>query len=309
VRGCGLGSLTSCRWAQFISSTPQEPSREERVNEVIAEFLQAVERGEKPDPEKFLAAHPDLAADLNSFFANRDCFQEAAGKPEQKLAPDANEATLAFQGRGVPSPRDVIRYFGDYELLEEIARGGMGVVFKARQVTLNRIVAVKMILAGSFAGPEDVERFHTEAEAAAQLDHPGIVPIYEVGQQVDWPSRAGSVADGYSAACLPRPSSKNHFPGRLGDSLCRVTPAVSRQNVCLRCVAQNFRFCRHPCPNPGFSDHQPSAWRTTSPSSGPIQSGASAGASGGASQSRSSSASSARIVRRSKMWIARLSAP
>jgi WD40 repeat protein/serine/threonine protein kinase len=164
-------------------SMPQDDlSREERVDEAIAEFLQAVERGENPAPEEFLAAHPDLAPDLQSFFANRDCFQQAAGKLEEEHTPVANEATLAFQGRGVPSPKDVIRYFGDYELLEEVARGGMGVVFKARQVKLNRIVAVKMILAGSFAGPEDVERFHTEAEAAAQLDHPGIVPIYEVGQ-------------------------------------------------------------------------------------------------------------------------------
>jgi tRNA A-37 threonylcarbamoyl transferase component Bud32 len=166
-----------------MSSTPHEPSsREQRVNEAIAAYLEAVERGENPDREKFLAENPDLAVELNSFFTDRECFEQAAGKPEQKPTPVANEATLAFQGRGVPSPHDVIRYFGDYELLEEIARGGMGVVFKARQVKLNRIVAVKMILAGSFAGPEDVERFHTEAEAAAQLDHPGIVPIYEVGQ-------------------------------------------------------------------------------------------------------------------------------
>ncbi|MFT7631687.1 MAG: serine/threonine protein kinase [Mariniblastus sp.] len=74
------------------------------------------------------------------------------------------------------------RRFGDYELLKKIAHGGMGVVYKARHLGLNRIVAIKMILSGQFAGQAEIKRFQVEAEAAGNLDHAGIVPVFDVGQ-------------------------------------------------------------------------------------------------------------------------------
>lgn len=103
---------------------------------------------------------------------------------EPTLANHTGKTNQPLSSSG-PSEFTVGKPFGNYELIEEIARGGMGVVFRARQIDLNRTVALKMILTGQLASDEEIRRFYTEAKAAANLDHANIVPIYEVGKHED----------------------------------------------------------------------------------------------------------------------------
>ena len=194
--------------------------RERLLDEVVTAFLKEVQAGQKPEPQAWLARYPQLQAELAEFFADRAALERLAGPLRAAAA--------------APPVEEV----GDYEVLEEIARGGMGVVYRARQKSLNRVVALKMVLADRLASPADVERFRREAEAAAQLDHPHIVPIYEVGE---WRAGGSSVAapyfsmkliDGGSlAADLPRLAKDARAAARLLATAARAVHHAHQRGI------------------------------------------------------------------------------
>lgn len=175
-------------------TNPADTVREQALDAVIAAYISACEGGSPPDRRQILDAHPELAVQLRQFFAQRDRMNLLV-QPIRTLAEDL------FQAVG---PGQQITYMGNYELLEEIARGGMGVVYKARQKTLGRIVAVKMIVSGRLATAEDVQRFQIEAKAAAGLQHPNIVSIHEVGQHEGWHYFSMDYVDGRDLSAILR---------------------------------------------------------------------------------------------------------
>jgi serine/threonine-protein kinase len=145
----------------------------QHLDEVLGAYLAALDQGVAPEPAGLLASHPELAGGLANFFA-------AAEHAARWTAPLRTIAEAARGERAEHAPAGTC--LGDYELLGEIGSGGMGVVYKARQRSLNRVVALKMISAGRLSTAAQRQRFRHEAETAARLDHPRIVPVYEVGE-------------------------------------------------------------------------------------------------------------------------------
>lgn len=153
-----------------------DPEREQRLADLLALITDQRQQGPKPDVEAILRQHPDLADELRPL-VNVARLADSLGKAA------VSDSTLCYP----PPPPDpalapLPRPFADYELQEEIGRGGMGVVYKAWDQRLQRHVALKMILRREHASAEERERFYREAQAAAGLTHRNIVPVYDVGE-------------------------------------------------------------------------------------------------------------------------------
>lgn len=202
---------------------------DELLVELLDEMVARTRGGSAGSLEELISTHPHLEHELRELWATVQITEDFAsfdGLFDQVdatvLGPSNGSSMEAFE------PRD----YGDYELLEELGRGGMGVVYKAWQKDLDRIVALKMILRGDLASPADLARFRAEAEAAAQLHHPHIVPVYEVGEIDGRPFFSMKLIEGTT---LSRKLADGPLPSRTAAEMlapiCRAIADAHRRGV------------------------------------------------------------------------------
>ena len=172
------------------SSPPPAAPADGEFNRLLAEYWAAIENGQTPDQAEWLARNPEYATELGEFFSDWNRLHAMAALSPAKGVAEAVDQSglLAETGSLSTAAVDDLRLsmigrqFGSYELLSELGQGGMGVVYQARQRRPERLVALKMLRPGQLRSAADVLRFKEEAETVARLDHPHIVPLYEVGE-------------------------------------------------------------------------------------------------------------------------------
>jgi serine/threonine protein kinase/WD40 repeat protein len=186
----GLRRGNNLRAEDLLAAYPTLAGDNEAALELVyLEFAVREGLGQAPTPAQWYERFPQWRADLEQMFQVHDELRLAVSD----LGTQDGESSL---GR----PMGTGDRIAGYVVVEELGRGGMGVVYQARQVRLNRTVALKLILAGEYASPKQRERFQREAEAAARLDHPNIVRVLEVGEHAGRPFCSMEYVDGGSLA-------------------------------------------------------------------------------------------------------------
>ncbi len=195
-----------------------DPLRAAVLRELVAlDVFYRRQLGEVPLADEYLARFPDL---------------NPAWLAGAVAGDDPRTVTAVGGGSPVDDFLPAGERFGDFELIAEIARGGMGVVFRARQVSLDRLVALKVVLAGEFADPAELRRFRAEAEAAGTLDHPNIVSVFEVGEhrKVQYYAmrlvESGSLAKNMAAWAVPKAATR--ADGRVRQAAAKLMAWLSR---------------------------------------------------------------------------------
>jgi serine/threonine protein kinase len=193
---------------------PEDAEAEERLGEVILEYVDALQAGRELDRDGFLRAHPEFRRELEAFFAGHDQVERLAA-PLRGVTGDSPDDKALMRGpgsgRGRPAgvePRAVgaatpaLGQLGEFRLLREVGRGGMGVVYEAEQISLQRRVALKVLPFAAAIDARRLQRFKNEALAAAHLRHENIVPVHAVGADLGVHYYAMQFIEGQSLAAL-----------------------------------------------------------------------------------------------------------
>jgi hypothetical protein len=199
--------------------TGRRPSASDSIlADLIEKLTSRLQAGEQVDVEAFAALHPELADELHRLLPALEMLGNFRSAPAGNTSP---KESAFFQSPLVDG------VLGDYRIKREVGRGGMGIVYEAQQISLRRRVALKVLPLAAMLDPRQLERFRNEAQAAACLHHPHIVPVYAVGcergvhyyamqfiEGISLAAMVNEIRQNCSSACAPAALASADYAGR-----------------------------------------------------------------------------------------------